>query len=169
MPIQCGRNVFWHSLKKERLDAAGMKALWLPLARTSSDGASFFTWLACLASRLPLVSERLLWDAEQTQTPLKSLDRALSYLMRWSCTIYILRTYAYCTISANIFVRTLFKSKMWEHLWAVITKQGWQLFPSLIQSKTFFLSTRLWNVNGTGHFQKLVLFAIPKGSWQGYR
>lgn len=102
------RNGFLHSLEKARLDAAGTEALWFPLAWTNTDGALYLTWLQVQHVAFLLRAEHLLWGAEQPQTSLKSLDRALSYIMRWSCTIYTLRTYAYCTISANIFVRTLF-------------------------------------------------------------
>lgn len=135
------------------------EALWLPLAWTSTDGGCVVphvrTSLACC---LRLRAECLLRGAEQPQTSLKSLDRAPSYLMRWSCTIYTLRTYVCCTISANIFVSTLFKKQNVRTF--VGSNHKTELTdPSLSYSVTnSFPFNRLWNVNGTGHFQKLVLF-----------
>lgn len=132
---------FCRPLGKESLDAVGTEALCLLLGFTLTGGSSYLMWLQGQHVAFLERAKCMLQGAEQPQISLKSLDKALSYLMRWSCTIYMMRTYACCTISANIFVRTLFWSKMWEHLWAVITKQGWQLLPSHTQSQTFFLST----------------------------
>lgn len=109
MPIQYDRERNTLTFVGEGKAWCSTEALWLPLAWTSTDGGCVVphvrTSLACC---LRLRAECLLRDAEQPQTSLKSLDRAPSYLMRWSCTIYTLRTYVCCTISANIFVSTLF-------------------------------------------------------------
>lgn len=73
---------FCRPLGKERLDAVGTEALCLLLGFTLTGGSSYLMWLQGQHVAFLERAKCLLQGAEQPQISLKSLDKALSYLMR---------------------------------------------------------------------------------------